>query len=162
MIVALYDPVTGQRLPTPEGDALTIGEISVLSRTQPVPLDIVPIQQRLGQRIGPVMLAGYDLYRKGFAHAPATPLREGDLVHVTLYWQAPDPLPSDWPDDLMLQLQLGEETILAPLAGGLYPSGGWRPGELVRGEFDLRFDGTSRRPLLMVEKESIRLSALPR
>jgi mannosyltransferase len=162
MIVALYNPATGERLPTPHGDAFTIGEVEILSRLQPVPLDIVPIQQRVERRLWPVTLAGYDLYRTGFAHAPATPLHAGDLVHVTLYWQAPDPLPPDWPADLTFQLQLGPETITAPLAGGRYPTGEWRAGELVRGEFDMRYDGASRRPLLLVGNEQIRLAPLPR
>jgi hypothetical protein len=162
LIVALYDSITGERLSTPEGDAFTVSGIDVLPRQHPVPIDMVPIQQRVGRPMGPVILAGYDLYRRGFAHAPATPLQTGDLVHVTLYWQAPDPLPANWPDDLTFVLQLGQESIVAPLAGGLYPSGKWRAGELVRGEFDLRFDGASRRPLLRVGDEQIRLAPVPR
>jgi mannosyltransferase len=120
------------------------------------------MQHRADRQLGPVILAGYDLYRKGFAHAPEISVAVGDLLHLTLYWQAPDPLPADWPDDLQLTLQLGNQAITAPVAGGAYATGQWQPGELVRGEFDLPVDGSAWRPTLHVHGQSLRLSSLPR
>lgn len=162
LIAALYDPITGQRLSTPYGDAAELGQIEVVRPERAVPLEIVPMQHRLGHRLGPVTLVGYDLYRKGFAHAPETPLAAGDLAHVVLYWQAPDPLSGDWPADLRFTIRLGAETVSAPLAGGALPTGAWRPGELVRAEFDLRYDGAAQHPWLAIDDTQTRLGSLPR
>ena len=162
LIAALYDPIAGQRLSTPYGDAAELGQIEVVRPERAVPLEIVPMQHRLGHRLGPVTLVGYDLYRKGFAHAPKTPLAAGDLAHIVLYWQAPDPLPGDWPADLRFTIRLGAETVSAPLAGGALPTGAWRPGELVRAEFDLRYDGAAQHPWLAIDDTQTRLGSLPR
>jgi mannosyltransferase len=162
LIVAVYDRTSGARLSTPQGDAALIGAITVARQSEPVPLAIVPMQHRVDRPLGPVILAGYDLHRKGFAHAPETPVAVGDLLHLTIYWQAPDPLPKDWPADLQMTLQLGDQAITAPLAGGAYATGQWQPGELVRAEFDLPVDGTAWRPTLHVQGQSLRLASLPR
>jgi mannosyltransferase len=98
LIAALYDPETGARLPAANNDYVELGEVAVV-RAPTAPLDVLPIQHRVNQDFGGVRLVGYDAYRKGFAHAPATPLAPGDLAHFTFYWQAPDPLPPDWPSD---------------------------------------------------------------
>ena len=110
--------------------------------------------------LGPVRLAGYDAYPRGFAHAPETPIQPGDTVHFTVYWQAPDPLPLDWPDDLTFTLRLGDQTITAPLAGGAYPTAEWQAGELVRGEFDLVYAGGDPRPVLLVDGMTMTLRPL--
>jgi mannosyltransferase len=162
LIVAVYDPATGQRLPTAQGDGATLDQLEIIANPKPIPLEIIPMQYRFQQRIGPVRLAGYNLHRKGFAHAPETPVAAGDLVHLTFYWQAPSPLPADWPTDLAFTLRLGEQTLTAPLAGGAYPTSRWHAGELVRGEFDLVYDGTARRPLLTVGGEQVRLAGVAR
>jgi len=166
LIVALYDPATGARLPTSTGDALELGEIVVTRPAFALPHDVLPIQHRIGQRVpsgrGPLTLVGYDAYRKDSSHAPDTPLIPGDLVHFTFYWAAPDPLPANWPADLDFTLQVGDATLRAPLAGGLYPTGEWQAHELVRGEFDILYDGTRAAPRLTVAGETLRLRPLPR
>lgn len=116
---------------------------------------------RLGRQLGPVILAGYAVHAKDHSHAPDTPLSPGDLAHVTLYWQAPDPLPLGWQEDTHLTLRLGDQTLEAPLAGGSYPTGAWQAGELVRAEFDMPFDGSSATPIVSVAGESWSLAALP-
>lgn len=170
MIVALYNNATGERLavtsavgaPSVEAPtALEIGHIEVLPWPAPIPAELVPAEHRSGTRMGPVVLAGYDLYKKGSAHAPDAPLQPGDLLHVTLYWQAPAPLPQPWPSDQHFTLRLGEEEVTAPLAGGLYPTAEWQQGTLVRGEFDIRFDGRDTRPVLQVDNEQQRLAPVP-
>ena len=160
LIAALYDPATGARLPMGAEDYVELGEVAVVAAPS-APVDVLPFQHRVNQHIGGVRLAGYDAYRKGFAHAPATPLAPGDLAHFTFYWQAPDPLPADWPADAQFTLRLGDQTLTAPLAGGRYPTVQWAPGELVRGEFDLLFDGSARRPALTVGEGRIELRELP-
>jgi 4-amino-4-deoxy-L-arabinose transferase-like glycosyltransferase len=162
LLVALYDPISGQRLPTPTGDAFQLDDVTLLQAEGVVPLTIIPMTYRVERRLGPVKLAGYDRYRTGFAHAPQTAVAPGDPVHFTFYWQAPNPLPPDWPADQHFTLHLGTETVTASLAGGAYPTSRWRPGEVVRGEFDLRYDGTSEPPTLVIGDGQIRLATLPR
>ncbi|RME65963.1 MAG: hypothetical protein D6790_00980, partial [Caldilineae bacterium] len=162
LILALYDSQTGQRLPVSGGeDHWSLGAVEVARSEQPLPPEIAPMQHRLNRRLGPVILAGYDLYKRGYAHAPRTPLVPGDALHVTLYWLAPDPLPEDWPDDLTFTLELGEQRITAPLAGGAFPTGSWRAGDLVRGEFDLMMEQNKRKLRLQVAGQDLRLGPIP-
>ena len=86
------------------------------------------MQHRLNKQLGPVTLIGYDLHRRGYAHAPETPVAPGDPVELVLYWQAPDPLPDDWPQDLVAEITLGEQMVRFPLAGDGYPTGQWQAG----------------------------------
>ncbi|NJN82398.1 MAG: hypothetical protein HC802_09080 [Caldilineaceae bacterium] len=160
-VVVLYDAQSGERLRTPVGDFAELGSLKVLPMQRALPLDLLPIQKRLMRPLGAVTLVGYDAYKQGMGHAPETPIAPGDVAHFTFYWQAPDPLPADWPTDLTFQIQVGDQQLTAPLAGGAFPTGAWRPGELVRGEFDLRFDGDPRRPLLRMGIQEYRLDALP-
>uniref|UniRef100_A0A540V9V3 Glycosyltransferase RgtA/B/C/D-like domain-containing protein n=2 Tax=Litorilinea aerophila TaxID=1204385 RepID=A0A540V9V3_9CHLR len=162
LIVAMYDPATGRRLAGPQGDHMALGEVHVQRAARPIPSDILPVQHRSDIVLGPVRLVGYGLHRKGFSHQPEAPIQPGDLVHFTFLWQAPSPLPADWPADLQFTLRLGEQVLTAPLAGGLYPTGQWQAGELVRGEFDLPYDGSRERPILTVAGDLYRLSPLPR
>ncbi len=167
--VALYDPLTGARLTTADGaDHVALGTVKItrpareLSTQTLVELALSDdVATRLDARLGPVTLAGYSQYRRGFAHAPETPLQAGDALHVSLYWLAPDPLPDDWPDDLSMTLELGEQSLVAPLAGGAYPTGAWLPGELVRAEFDVPFDGSGRGLSVEVVGEQVRLGRVP-
>jgi hypothetical protein len=159
LIVALYAADTGERLPVAGQNFVHVAQVDV-QRGPELPVDIVPIQRRVDRVLGPVTLVGYDAYPRGFAHAPETPLRPGDLLHITFYWRAPDPLPAEWPADLFLTLQLGGAALTAPLAGGLYPTGEWPPGALVRGEFDIPYDGKALTPELNVAGASMQLRRL--
>ncbi len=161
MIAVLYAAETGERVQQSGQDTLSLGAVMVERAAQTPPLDVVPMLQRLDAELGVVQLVGYDAYLRGFAHAPTTPIRPGDVVHFTFYWQAPTPLPAHWPDDLTLTLRLGDQMLSAPLAGGAYPTGDWQAGELVRGEFDLVYTGSNARPLLSVDGASVSLSLLP-
>lgn len=167
LIVALYDAETRQRLSLDTeqafADAAALGNVRVVRPEQPLPPAVVPIQQRLGLAMGPVTLVGYAAHRKGFAHAPETVLAPGDLLHVTLYWQAPSVLPADWPSDLHFTLTLGERSrsLTAPLAGGAYPTGSWQGGEFVRGEFDIPFEGTGGQLWLQVAGQRVHLGDIP-
>ena len=156
LIVALYDSETGARLPTPQGDALTLAEVTVQRPARPLPPEIAPARFRLDQPVGPLRLAGYDAYAKGYAHDPERPVAPGELLHLTLYWQAPNPLPADWPADLHFTLSLSDAQVRAPLAGPGFPTAAWRAGDCVRADVDIpyRADG---RLTLTVGNESIPL-----
>jgi hypothetical protein len=162
LIVAVYDAATGARLPTLTGNALDLGIVSVTRPVKPIPIEVVPIRRRSDAQLGPVKLVGYEAYKKGYGHAPETPLTPGDQVHVTLLWQAPTPLPATWPEEADFTLRLGDQVLSAPLAGAAFPTGAWQPGDLARGEFDILFDGRGATPTLQVGKTTLRLARLPR
>ncbi len=168
LLVALYDPGSGERLPVstgpgPAAPAWTgFPPVQVIRPPRPLPPDILAVQRRIQQRIGPVVLLGADVYRRGFAHAPDTPVSPGQWVQVVLYWQAPDPLPGDWPTDMAMVLRLGEQAVSGPLAGGLYPTGMWRPGDLIRGQFDVLYEGGDRDLWLEAAGRRVRLGTVPR
>jgi hypothetical protein len=161
LITVLYDADTGERVRHSGQDTLVVSEVVVERAEQTPPLEVIPMQHRLDAALGTVRLAGYDAHRRGFAHAPQTSIQPGDAVHFTLYWLAPDPLPVDWPEDLTMTLQLGDQQITAALAGGAYPTSQWQAGELVRGEFDLTYDGAASHPKITVGDASTSLRPLP-
>ena len=161
LIVALYDAETGARLATTTGDAVQIARPTLIRPARPLPASIIPMQRRANRELGPLTIVGYDYHRKEFAHAPQTALAPGAMLQVTLYWQAPTPLPHSWPADLTLRLRLGNQVIEAPLAGGAYPSGQWQAGELVRSSFDIPFDGSDPTLWLQVGDSTLRMGDIP-
>lgn len=161
LMVAIYDPQTGQRLHVGALDQLELSQLEVTRPQRTIPLAILPIQHWTNATLGGVRLLGYDLYRKNYAHAPATPIQPGDLVQVTFYWQAPDPLPANWPPASRFQLTLGSQVRTEELVPG-YPTQQWQPGDILRGEFDIPFDGTDRVPTLLIGESRLSLVALPR
>jgi mannosyltransferase len=161
LVAAMYDAQTGQRLTHAAGDSVELGNVWVGHPQIPPSPSLIPMAQRLERSLGPVTLLGYDAYRKDFAHAPQTPLRPGDTARVVLYWQAPAPLPLNWPADLAVTLRLGNQVLTAPLAGVEYPTGEWQGGEIVRGQFDIPYEGTGSRLQVEVAGQPIWLEALP-
>ena len=161
LIVALYDAANGQRLATPTDDAYQLGEVMVERPPAALPLDLIDMQ-RADAELGPVTLVGYAAHKKDHSHAPQTPLQPGDMAHFTLYWHAPNPLPADWPGDMAFDLTLGEQSIHAPLAGGAFPTAQWQAGEVIRGDFDLPYDGSSNVAEVRVGNDSYPLRPLPR
>lgn len=161
LIVALYNDETGARLAAAGGDAVQIAAPALGRPASPLPLPFIPMQHRVNREAGPLTLAGYDTYRKAFAHAPATALAPGDILQVVLYWLAPQPLPADWPDDLQLRLLLGDRVVEAPLAGGAYPTAEWRAGELVRALFDIVYEGSDPALWLEIGDARVDLGTVP-
>ena len=156
LILALYDAETGERLAVGGGNSLPLGAVNVSRPTHRLPTTIVSMRTRLDKPVGPLLLVGYDAYAKGFAHDPARPLLPGELLHVTLYWQTPAPLPAGWPDDLAFTLSLGGEQISAPLAGAGFPTGAWQAGDFARGDVDIPYRGDGLL-ILSVDGQEIRL-----
>ncbi len=154
LIVAVYDAETGTRISAQSGNAVELARPSLVHPEQTPPASIIPIQHRTRLDFGHLEAVGYDYHRKAFAHAPLTALAAGDSLQVTLYWKAPTPLPTDWPEDLRMRLLLGGQSIEVPLAGGSYPTSQWRAGELVRSTFEIQFDGSD--PFLWLEVGDIR------
>ncbi|MEX1019862.1 MAG: glycosyltransferase family 39 protein [Litorilinea sp.] len=160
LVLALYYPITGQRLVTSAGDAWELGVVHI-QRAPPVPDPLIAADIAVQRALGPVTLLGYDLHRKDYAHAPDTPVAPGDSIQITFYWQAPPTLPADWPVDLHFDLRLGGEQLSAPLAGGGYPTQAWQPQEVVRARFEMIYTGDARRPQLDIGADSYTLRAVP-
>ena len=154
LIVAVYDSDTGSRLSTPAGDAVELARPTISRSEKTLPPSILPVRHRTSLDFGHLEAIGFDYFRKAFAHAPLTGLTAGDMLQVTVYWQAPSPLPADWPEDLKLRLRLGNHVVVAPLAGGTYPTSRWRAGELVRSMIEIPFDGSD--PMLWLEIGNMR------
>jgi hypothetical protein len=161
LVAAVYDAQTGQRLSHAGGDLVELGSVRVQRSGAGASSAMIPMAQPVDGRLGPVTLLGYDAYRKDFAHAPATLLQPGDTAHFVLYWQAPDPLPADWPAELPLTLRLGEQIVTTPLGGANYPTAAWQGGEIVRMQVDVPYDGTDASPVLEVAGGSMELTGLP-
>ncbi len=161
LAAVVYNGETGARLAHAGGELIELGEVQVTRPERAFPVALLPAQQRLNATLGPLVLVGADAHKKGFVHAPQTPLTAGDTLHVTLYWQAPTPLPNDWPADLSFTLTLGGQSLTAPLAGGAYPTGEWQAGDLIRGEFDILFDGAARQPVVSIGGDEVELASLP-
>ncbi|CAN5502000.1 hypothetical protein BH10CHL1_BH10CHL1_20850 [soil metagenome] len=160
LIAKLYDSATGQSLLVGSAETVPLGQLQVVRPRRAIPVDILPVQHWAHLTAKGITLLGYDLYRKDAAHAPATPIQSGDLVHFTFYWQAADPLPADWAQNASFQLQLGQQRLSDQLAPN-YPLDQWQAGDLMRGEFDLPFDGTDRTPILEFAGIHVKLEPLP-
>lgn len=162
LILALYDPNTGERLRlSPADDSLVLGELAVTRPQRPLPTALLPLQHIVERPIGPLTLVGYSAHRKGMAHAPDTPLVVGDQVEFTFFWQAPTPLPADWPADLTLTLTLGDQSLTMPIAGDGYPTSQWQAGEQIRSKAELPYTADGQRPRLTIGEATLTLHALP-
>ena len=160
--VALYLPESGQRLPVDAQELIVpdmalLGNISIQPALNNAATALFPIQHRIETWIGPVFLVGVDICPKGYCHEPQRIIHPGDMVHFTFYWQAPKSLHAGWEDDLHFTLSWGEQSLTVPLAGGAYPTGAWQPDQLVRGEFDLLFDGLMEQPAIEISGSPYRL-----
>lgn len=162
LILALYDGATGERLQLDGGaDHGALGEIVVVRPQRPLPVALLPAQHSINRLLGPLRLVGYSAHGKGMGHAPDTPIMAGELVEFTFFWQAPDPLPADWPSDLNFSLMLGRQSILLPLGGGNYPPSQWQAGEVVRSKAELLYTGEDPIPHLVIAHSRTKLPALP-
>ena len=136
LIVGLYDRENGQRLRLADGsDHLTIGQITVERPTAPPPAAVLPMRYRRAFDFDEITLLGHDRHKRGFGHAPDSPLYPGDLLHVTFFWRADETVAQDWTFTLALAGQ--PVSLSAALASQAYPTSRWQAGEVVRGEHDL-------------------------
>ncbi len=144
VIVGMYHASTGQRLPVVQGDnhrdfvAIPI-RVTVRRPAVPPPVDILPIRYTNDERWGPLRLLGHDRYKRGFRHAPDTPLHPGDFLHMTLFWKAIRRPKARW--HVTIAIVDGWGHIVSSLTddpgGPTYPTTSWAAGEVVRGEFNL-------------------------
>jgi hypothetical protein len=129
-----------ERLKLPDGsDHLSLAPITVArSRTSP-PLEALSMEHPQQFDFGAISLLGHDRYKRGFRHAPDTPIYANDLLHLTFYWRANVAPRADWWFDLTLSDSTGKTVaaLQAPLVSDTYLTTLWQEGEVVRGEHDL-------------------------
>ena len=77
---------------------------------------------------------GYDL--------EPTAARPGDVLPVTLYWQAEAPVGEDWTTFIHLLDENGEKVgqVDQPPGDGYYPPSAWQPGLLIADQYELPLD----------------------
>ena len=128
--VGLYLRSTMERLPILGEDGEMRGDRYLLTEVEvsraPLPLSAFDIQNPWEVPAGDLTLLGYELERE--------PLRPGQALNLTLYWQVVTRPRAD--HAVALRLVRGQEEIISeqkdPLADGMYPAILWEPGEIVR------------------------------
>jgi len=148
LIVGMYSLSTGARLPVqrdgePLGDHIVLGQVPVIRPPAPPPIEALSLQSRTDWSHEGLNLLSYDQHKLGHAHQPGAPLHPGDVMHITLYWQAEEIVANDWALRLRLLDNDREEraALDAPLAGVDYLPLRWAAGEIVRAQFDLFVPG---------------------
>ncbi len=139
-IVGMYDAETFERLKLSDGsDYISLPPVNVQRAKTPPPLDALEMQNRQRFDFGAISLLGHDRYKRGFGHAPETPIRPGDLLHLTFYWRANAAPRADWWFELALTDPTGKSVaqLSAPLVSETYLTTMWQEGEIIRGEHDL-------------------------
>jgi mannosyltransferase len=174
--IGMYGLSDGQRLPItkdgePAGDFLVLQSVRVLSALAPPPLSVLGMRKELNVRFESrgergmeylnVTLLGYDLAKLGQEHEPDAPVHPGDILHLTLFWQAQQAPAEDLAVLLRLQDAAGKvwlERRTQPTEG-MYPAAQWRVNEIIRDQHnlflppDLPF-GRSYRITLSIERLS--------
>lgn len=139
-IIGMYDAETLERLKLPDGaDFINLSPVTVARTKTSPPLAAFDMEFAQPFDFGGITLLGHDRYKRGFGHAPDTPLHPGDLLHVTFYWQANVAPRADWWFELTLNDSAGHPItrLDAPLVGETYLTTAWQKGEIVRGEHDM-------------------------
>jgi mannosyltransferase len=164
--IGMYSLSDGQRLPmTKDGqaidDSIVLQTVRVLPALAPPPLSTLGMQRQLNVRFDNVALLGYDLAKLGQEHEPGAPVHPGDILHLTLFWQAQGTLGEDLA--VLLRLQDAEGRVWLERrtqpTEGLYPTTQWRMNEIIRDQHNLFLPpdlpaGRSYRIFLSVERVS--------
>jgi len=142
--IGMYGLDDGLRLPVSEdgnvvGDHIVLQTVRVVPATAPPPLSVLGMKEQLDASFEDVTLLGYRLHKLGHEHQPDAPIHPGDIIHLTLFWQA-NRLPEG---DIELVLQLQDEKGVVWLerqgqpSEGQHPSHRWRANEIVRDQHNL-------------------------
>jgi 4-amino-4-deoxy-L-arabinose transferase-like glycosyltransferase len=146
--IGLYRPDTGQRLQVTDssgataGDRVLIGPLVVARPAAPPTSAALGMQHSATSVFSGLRLLGYSLARLG-QDPGATEFGGDDILHLSLFWQAPaQPLP-----DLTVAVQVLDsrgkavrQTESRP-ADGDYPTNTWSAGEVVRDQHRLALAG---------------------
>jgi hypothetical protein len=142
--IGMYGLGDGLRLPViegdgPVGDHVILQSVRILPAVAPPPLSVLGMKAQLDTHFEDLTLLGYDLAKLGYEHQPDAPIHAGDILHLTLFWQANRQLGGE----IQLALQLKDETGAISLerraqpTEGQYPAQQWGIGEIVRDQHNL-------------------------
>ncbi len=112
----------------PQGVQLVLGTIEVQAPAIVPPVAALSVEYPRETDFEPgIRLLGYSLAGESF--------RPGDIMDITLFWQAVTDLSEDYHVSLRLQDGGGQDqaTLEGPLSKADYPTSQWRGGQLVRG-----------------------------
>jgi hypothetical protein len=139
LVLGLYNPADGKRLTSNGLDALDLGTVEVERSSMSPAAASSGMRYRPNLTFPETTLVGHDRYKKGFAHAPDTPLSPGDTLRLVSLWQARAQPSANWMTTARLLSPDGKTVaaVTTPLAQESYPTSQWAPGEVVRGEHDL-------------------------
>jgi 4-amino-4-deoxy-L-arabinose transferase-like glycosyltransferase len=141
--VGMYNPETGQRLTTADGEGqVWLAPLLVARPLTPAPDAALGMQHDAGAEFGELGLLGYDAYKLGAAHQPDLPLRPGEVLQANLYWRAETRPSGDW--QVAIGLVDSEEREWVGLTAepvGDYPTSLWQAGDVWRGQFNLALPG---------------------
>jgi len=112
------------------GESVLLGPVEVPRRVPP-PVEALDIEHPQEAILGDkVRLLGYNM-ESGF--------RPGDNVHLTLFWQCLAEMEQSY--TVFVHLVDGGDNIVAqkdnPPVDGFYPATRWKPGEIIRDQYDL-------------------------
>jgi hypothetical protein len=112
------------------GEPILLGPVEVPRRAPP-PVEVLDIEHPQEAILGDkVRLLGYNM-ESGF--------RPGDNVHLTLFWQCLAEMEQSY--TVFVHLVDGGDNIVAqkdnPPVDGFYPATRWKPGEIIRDQYDL-------------------------
>ncbi|MGC8837973.1 MAG: glycosyltransferase family 39 protein [Anaerolineae bacterium] len=148
VLVALYHPEDGQRLPVEGagsgGDHLLLPVlVEVVRPAAPPPLTALPVQTQRARGLDGLMWLGCRVYPRGWEHVPERPFFPGDAVHLDCYWQAQHAPLGRWRLEARLADARGNTLarLEEDLASEAYPTTAWAEGEVVRGQHDLLLAG---------------------
>lgn len=137
--IGMYHLETGERLPVIEqdqkvGDHVLLQSVRILPAVAPPPMSVLGMKRQINAHFAELTLLGYDLTKLGYEHQPDAPIVPGDVLHLTLFWQANE----EPTTDIMLLLQLRDRRgkiwaeRRAQPTEGLYPTQQWQIGEIIR------------------------------
>ena len=147
--VGLYDVASGARLPTPQGDAVALGEVWL----EGDPAEPLPLELHFDDGI---VLEGYRLEPRR--------LHPGDCLSLTLWWRA-EAVPSrDY--TVFVHLMIPPDSIWAQVDamphGGAFPTSQWQPGERIEDHYCLTLPDDAPPGLYEVEIGLYDLATLQR
>ncbi len=137
--IGMYHLETGQRLSVIEdgqrvNDHVSLQSVRILPAIAPPPVSALGMKEQINTRFAELTLLGYDLTKLGYEHQPDAPIGPGDVLHLTLFWQAEEKPTAEVM--LLLQLQDKQGKVWAERQAqpteGLYPTRQWRAGEIIR------------------------------
>jgi 4-amino-4-deoxy-L-arabinose transferase-like glycosyltransferase len=135
--LAVYDSTSLRRYPVVDpitGQTSSVARLGSIEVTRPLFAPEVSPQADVSSTSFPdipLSLLGFDL--------PSTVVNPGDILPLTLYWQAKVQPPIDYLVSVELQSESGQPVLQrqAPLAGDRAPTSSWQAGDVVRGWHDI-------------------------